>query len=129
MEEYSTLQKVKIRLGQFHIEEVTDPDTGIASDVTVFDRKEDNPRLELLIKQSTNEVINRRMYTKSYTQDEDTVDLIRQSGTDVIINLTVYDRSQAGEAYMASYTENGVIRNWKDRDTLLVGVYPFVKVL
>ena len=47
----------------------------------------------------------------------------------VIVNLTVYDRSQAGEAYMASYTENGVSRNWKDRDSLLAGVYPFVKVL
>lgn len=127
MEEYSILQKVKIRLGQFHIEEVTDPDTGITSDVTVFDRKEDNPRLELLIKQSTNEVINRRMYPKSYTQEQIDEDL--KKFEDVIINLTVYDRSQAGEAYMASYTENGVIRNWKDRDTLLVGVYPFVKVL
>lgn len=127
MEEYSTLQKVKIRLGQFHIEEITDPDTGLTSDVTVFDHKEDNPRLELLIKQSTNEVINRRMYPQSYTQEQIDEDL--KKFEDVIINLTVYDRSQAGEAYMASYTENGVSRNWKDRDTLLVSVYPFVKVL
>lgn len=127
MEEYSILQKVKIRLGQFHIEEVTDPNTGITSDVTVFDHKEDNPRLELLIKQATNEVINRRMYPQSYTQEQIDEDL--KKFEDVIINLTVYDRSQAGEAYMASYTENGVSRNWKDRDTLLVGVYPFVKAL
>ena len=122
MEEYSILQKVKIRLGQFHIEEVTDPDTGLTSDATVFDHKEDNPRLELLIKQSTNEVINRRMYPQSYTQEQIDEDL--KKFEDVIINLTVYDRSQAGEAYMASYTENGVSRNWKDRDKLLVGVYP-----
>ena len=127
MEEYSILQQVKIRLGQFHIEEVTDPDTGLTSDVTVFDHKEDNPRLELLIKQSTNEVINRRMYPQSYTQEQIDEDL--KKFEDVIINLTVYDRSQAGEAYMASYTENGVSRNWKDRDTLLICVYPFVKVL
>lgn len=127
MEEYSILQQVKIRLGQFHIEEVTDPDTGLTSDVTIFDHKEDNPRLELLIKQSTNEVINIRMYPQSYTQEQIDEDL--KKFEDVIINLTVYDRSQAGEAYMASYTENEVSRNWKDRDTLLVGVYPFVKVL
>lgn len=127
MEEYSILQQIKIRLGQFHIEEVTDPDTGITSDVTVFDCKEDNPRLELLIKQATNEVINRRMYPQSYTQEQIDEDL--KKFEDVIINLTVYDRSQAGEAYMASYTENGVSRNWKDRDTLLICVYPFVKVL
>ena len=67
------------------------------------------------------------MYPKSYTQEQIDEDL--KKFEDVIINLTVYDRSQAGEAYMASYTENGVIRNWKDRDTLLVGVYQFVKVL
>lgn len=127
MEEYSILQQVKIRLGQFHIEEITDPDTGLTSDATVFDHKEDNPRLELLIKQATNEVINRRMYPQSYTQEQIDEDL--KKFEDVIINLTVYDRSQAGEAYMASYTENGVSRNWKDRDTLLICVYPFVKVL
>lgn len=28
----------------------------------------------------------------------------------VIVNLAVYDKSQAGEAYMATYTENGVSR-------------------
>lgn len=128
MEEYSILQKVKIRLGQFHIEEVTDPDTGVTSDVTVFDHKEDNPRLELLIKQSTNEVINRRMYPKSYTQEQIDNDL--KQFEDTIINLTVYDRSQAGEAYMESYTENGAVsRKWVDRSTLLTGVYPFVKII
>ena len=30
---------------------------------------------------------------------------------------------------MATYTENGVSRAWKDRENLLVGVYPFVKAL
>ena len=48
---------------------------------------------------------------------------------DVIVNLAVYDHSQAGEAYMASYSENGVSRSWKDRESLFVGVFPFVKAL
>ena len=47
----------------------------------------------------------------------------------VIVNLTVYDHSQAGEAFMVSYTENGVSRNWKDRDSIFAGVFPFVKIL
>lgn len=128
MEEYSILQQVKIRLGQFHIEEVTDQNTGVTSDVTVFDHKEDNPRLELLIKQCTNEVINKRMYPKTYTQEQIDNDL--KQFEDTIINLTVYDRSQAGEAYMESYTENGAVsRKWVDRNTLLTGVYPFVKII
>ena len=47
----------------------------------------------------------------------------------VIGNLVVYDHSQAGESFMDSYTENGVSRNWKDRNELFVGVYPFVNFL
>ena len=47
----------------------------------------------------------------------------------VIVNLTVYDHSQAGEEFMQSYSENGVSRNWKSRDDLFVGVYPFVSAL
>lgn len=118
---YTVLEQVKVRLKQFHIDDST------GTDVTVFDQKEENPLLEQLIYQATNEVINRRMYPDSYTQDQIEIDLKKFEG--VIVNLAVYDRSQAGEAYMTSYTENGVSRNWKDREDLLSGVFPFVKLL
>ena len=55
MDEYTTLEQVKIRLKQFHIETVTDED-GVTSDVVVFDQKEDNPYIEQLIKQARNEM-------------------------------------------------------------------------
>ena len=67
------------------------------------------------------------MYPSSYTQAQIDSDMKNYEG--VIVNLAVYDKSQAGEAYMSSYTENGVSRAWKDRENLLVGVYPFVKAL
>ncbi len=118
---YTVLEQVKVRLKQFHIDDST------GTDVTVFDQKEENPLLEQLIDQATNEVINRRMYPDSYTQDQIESDLKKFEC--VIVNLAVYDRSQAGEAYMTSYTENGVSRNWKDREDLLSGVFPFVKFL
>lgn len=44
MDEYTTLEQVKIRLKQFHIKTVTDED-GVTSDVVVFDQKEDNPSI------------------------------------------------------------------------------------
>ena len=69
MEEYTILEQVKIRLKQFHIETVDNAD-GTQSDVVVFDQKEDNPLLEQLIKQVTNEVMNRRMYPSNYTQEQ-----------------------------------------------------------
>jgi hypothetical protein len=122
----TTLEQVKIRLKQFHIETVTDED-GVTSDVVVFDKKEDNPYIEQLIKQARNEVVSKRNYPESYTDEKISEDL--KQFEDVIVNLAVYDHSQAGEAYMASYSENGVSRSWKDRDSLFVGVYPFVKAL
>lgn len=43
--EYTTLEQVKIRLKQFHIDTVTNDDE-TTSDVVVFDNKEDNPLIE-----------------------------------------------------------------------------------
>lgn len=126
MAEYTTLEQVKIRLKQFHVESVQGDD-GATTDVVVFDQKDDNPLLEQLIKQATDEVISRRHYPKEYTQNQISDDL--KQYTNVIINVAVYDRSQAGESYMASYSENGVSRTWIDRNKILADVIPFVKLL
>lgn len=126
MAEYTTLEQVKIRLGQFHIETVTNDDE-TTSDVVVFDNKEDNPLIEQLIKQATEDVKTKRNYPDSYTDEMIAEDLKKFESA--IVNLAVYDHSQAGEAFMASYNENGISRAWKDRDSLFVGVFPFVDVL
>ncbi len=115
---YTMVEQVKIRLKQFHIDD---------NESVVFDHKEDNPLIEQLIEQAQQEVISRRMYPSSYTQEQIDSDMKNYEG--VVVNLAVYDKSQAGEAYMTTYTENGVSRAWKDRENLLVGVYPFVKAL
>ena len=64
MDEYTTLEQVKIRLKQFHIETVTDED-GVTSDVVVLDKKEDNPYIEQLIKLARNEVVSKRNSRKA----------------------------------------------------------------
>ncbi len=126
MTEYTTLEQVKIRLKQFHIETIENEDE-TTSDVVVFDNKEDNPLIEQLINQATEDIKAMRSYPESYT-DEAIVEDLKQYQS-VIVNLTAYDHSQAGEAFMASYGENGISRTWKDRDSLLVGVFPFAKAL
>lgn len=126
MAEYTILEQVKIRLKQFHIEEVTG-DNGNASDVVVFDDKEENPFIEQLIKEATDEVIGIRNYPGSYSEEQINDDLKKFERT--IVDLVVYDHSQAGESYMASYSENGVSRNWVDRNKLLKDIYPFVSVI
>ena len=124
--EYTTLEQVKIRLKQYHIETVTNDDD-TTSDVVVFDNKEDNPVIEQLIKQATEDVKAKRNYPDNYTDEMIAEDLKKFES--VIVNLSVYDHSQAGENCMSALSEGGVSRTWKDRDKLFVGVFPFVKVL
>lgn len=124
--EYTTLEQVKIRLKQFHIETVTNDDD-TASDVVVFDNKEDNPVIEQLIKQAVEDVKAKRNYPDSYTDEMIAEDLKKFES--VIVNLAVYDHSQAGENYMSALSEGGVSRTWKDRDSLFVGVFPFVNIV
>lgn len=124
---YTTLEQVKIRLHQYHIDTVKNDDSDTTTNVVVFDNIEDNPLIEQLIEQSRQEIISLRNYPSSYTQEQIDNDLSKYEN--VIVNLTVYDHSQAGENYMASMNEGGVNRTWKNRNDLLAGVFPLVKVL
>lgn len=123
---YTTLEQVKIRLHQYHIDTVTNDDD-TTTNVVVFDDIEDNPYIEQLIEQSRQEIISLRNYPSSYTQEQIDNDMTKYEN--VIVNLTVYDHSQAGENYMASMNEGGVNRTWKNRNDLLAGVFPLVKVI
>nr|DAN64238.1 MAG TPA: hypothetical protein [Bacteriophage sp.] len=123
---YTTLEQVKIRLHQYHIDTVKNDDSDTTTNVVVFDNIEDNPLIEQLIEQSRQEIISLRNYPSSYTQEQIDNDMTKYEN--VIVNLTVYDHSQAGENYMASMNEGGVNRTWKNRNDLLAGVFPLVKV-
>lgn len=124
---YTTLEQVKIRLHQYHIDTVKNDDSDTTTSVVVFDNIEDNPLIEQLIEQSRQEIISLRNYPGSYTQEQIDNDLSKYES--VIVNLTVYDHSQAGENYMASMNEDGVNRTWKNRNELFVGVFPLVNVI
>lgn len=123
MAEYTTLEQVKIRLKQFHIDSKSDSE----SSEVVFDHLEENPILKQLISQAEADIRAKRMYPESYTEEKIAADMKKFQS--VVVNLVVYDRSQAGENFMASYSENGVSRTWRDREELFVGVFPFAKVL
>lgn len=123
MAEYTTLEQVKIRLKQFHIDSKSDSE----SPKVVFDHLEENPLLEQLISQAEADIRAKRMYPESYTEEKIAADM--KKFQPVVVNLVVYDISQAGENFMASYSENGVSRTWRDREDLFVGVFPFAKVL
>lgn len=120
--EYTILEQVKIRLKQYHIETVEN-DAGNTSDVVVFDDKEDNLYIEQLISQAKKEIAILRNYPKSYTPQRIEEDMTQYN--DVIVNLAVYDHSQAGDTYMDKYTENGISREWVKRSDLTSRIVPF----
>lgn len=114
---YTALEQVKIRLKQFH------SDGG----QVVFDRKDIDPLIEQLIQQVADEIKRIRNYPDDYTEEKIETDMAKYQT--ILVNAVVYDMSQAGEAYMQSYSENGISRSWVDRGNLLAKVVPLAKIV
>lgn len=125
MSAYTVLEQVKIRLKQFHMETVEND--GFASSTVMFDRKEDNPLLEQLINQATEDIKNKRRYTKDYTKEEIEEDLKKYES--VLVNVVVYDRMKLGGDFQQSDSENGKSRTWVDRNTLFKEIYPIARIV
>lgn len=125
MSAYTVLEQVKIRLKQFHMETVKND--GLTSSTVMFDRKEDNPLLEQLINQATEDIKNKRRYPKDYTKEEIEEDLKKYES--VLVNVVVYDRMKLGGDFQQSDSENGKSRTWVDRNTLFKEIYPIARIV
>ena len=125
MSAYTVLEQVKIRLKQFHMETVEND--GFTSSTVMFDRKEDNPLLEQLINQATEDIKNKRRYPKDYTKEEIEEDLNKYES--VLVNVVVYDRMKLGGDFQQSDSENGKSRTWVDRNTLFKEIYPIARIV
>ena len=125
MSAYTVLEQVKIRLKQFHMETVEND--GFASSAVMFDRKEDNPLLEQLINQATEDIKNKRRYPKDYTKEEIEEDLKKYES--ILVNVVVYDRMKLGGDFQQSDSENGKSRTWVDRNTLFKEIYPIARIV
>lgn len=125
MSSYTVLEQVKIRLKQFHMETVEND--GFASNTVMFDRKEDNPLLEQLINQATEDIKNKRRYPKDYTKEKIEEDLKKYES--VLVNVVVYDRMKLGGDFQQSDNENGKSRTWVDRNTLFKEIYPIARIV
>lgn len=125
MSAYTVLEQVKIRLKQFHMETVEND--GLTSSTVMFDRKEDNPLLEQLINQATEDIKNKRRYPKDYTKEEIEEDLKKYES--VLVNVVVYDRMKLGGDFQQSDSENGKSRTWVDRNALFKEIYPIARIV
>ena len=122
MDEKSILEQVKIRLLHFSVDEAT-------SDV-VFTHVQENPLLQQLIKQAVSAIKAERHYENNpdiYTEEKIEEDLKRYENN--VVDYVVYYRSQAGESFMKSFSENGVSRSWVDSSKLFAGVTAISKIV
>lgn len=114
--EYSLLQKIKIRLGQY----------SIVNNETVFEYPDENPKLEMLISNAKASIIQVRHYPDSYDEKKIEKDLAQFEN--VIINLVIYDYNKEGMDFENSHTESGVSRQFQSRARVMADVVPFVHI-
>ena len=112
--EYSLLQKIKIRLGQY----------SIVNNETVFEYPDENPKLEMLISNARDSIINVRNYPTQWDEEKIEADLKRYEN--VLINLVIYDYNKEGMDFENSHTESGVSRQFQSRARVMGDVVPFV---
>lgn len=115
--EYSLLQKIKIRLGQYKI----------VNNETVFEYPEENPKLEMLISNARESIINVRNYPADWKPEKIADDVKKYEN--VLINLVIYDYNKEGMDFENSHTESGVSRQFQSRARVMADVLPFVHVL
>jgi hypothetical protein len=83
--------------------------------------------LPMLVEKNTNDVKCARNYPESYTEEQISNDLGRMEN--IIIDLVIYDYNMRGAEFESSHSENGIGRNYRNRDEILDRIIPFAKII
>lgn len=101
----------------------------IIDDLTIELGKEPSFDVDVLaikVKSAIKEVIQRRNYRETSLTDEAIASDLENYYT-VILNVARYDYNQIGIEGQKTSSENGVSRTYIDRNSLFIGIHPFVK--
>ena len=115
-DEFTLLQKIKIRLGQYHTD----------NNSIVFDDAECDVYLNELLSDAKESVINVRHYPRNWTAEQIEDDLKKYEK--VLIKLVIYDFNKEGMEFENSHTESGVSRQFQSRARVMADVLPFVDI-
>lgn len=88
--------------------------------------KVNNNTVTVITKTVVRELIQRREYPSTYTEEDILADLDNYYAT--ILKVAEYDYNMIGVEGQKSHSENGVSRSYVDRDSLFGDVYKFVKI-
>lgn len=117
MEERTPLEELKIKLRQFKVDE-TNPE-GI-----VFTDLEENPILIQLICDAKRDVRNYRKYPPTWTEEEIEKDLANFK--QIVIRVAMYDYIKEGADFESTNNENGEVRTYVSRESILNDILPFI---
>lgn len=121
------LERVKISLQQFHMENVTDDTTGETTSQIVYDNEDINPVLEEMIQANTDELLSK------IEPPDSKVESITTKFASCIVELTKYDFCKLGGDYQASHSENNITRSWNSKEDIYgyygVNECRYVKIL
>lgn len=84
--------------------------------------------LAVKVKNVYREVVGRRCYENSSIADEDIADDVYKNYYHVLVKVARYDYNQIGVEGEIVHSENGIDRQYVDRDKLFGDVLPFVKM-
>lgn len=124
--EHTLLEKIKIRLQQFHMESKTDDDGNVEAEI-VFDDVDQNPIIEQLINEAWNDVRLYRQYPSSFSEETIGEDLNKYEN--IVIKLVLYDYNKIGAEFETDNKEEGNSRSYVKRESILADVVPLVTVL
>jgi len=113
-DELTILQKIKVRLGQYHTD----------NNSIVFDDADCDVYLNELLSDAKESVINVRNYPHTWTDEMIAEDLKKYEK--VLIKLVIYDYNKEGMEFENSHTESGVSRQFQSRARVMSDVLPFV---
>lgn len=87
-----------------------------------------NPNsLNIIVKTVIKELIQKREYPESWSEEEILADINNYYAT--IVRVSEYDYNMIGAEGEETHNENGVNRKYVDRDKYFGDVYKFVRVL
>lgn len=113
---YMILEQIKIRLDQYHVETISNPD-GSTSEKVVFDDLQLNPKLEVLINQNRELILCRVNPPEYYTEEQKEEILEKYKGA--VIDMTLYDVAKEGGDFQKSHSELGISRTWISKDEIM----------
>lgn len=117
----TVVERVKIRLRQFHIEEIG----GVST--KVFDNPEDNPIIEECIDTNIDWLCSK--LGKEYSSFSESEFYDKYSSA--LVELTLFDMSREGAEYQETHNENGVSRKFYSKDDVFnsLGLFSFIKII